>query len=222
MMFLIEQWPEWIGELLRGLATSVQLTIALLAVGLPLGLALALMVSSRSRWIRWTALAVVEAIRGAPVLVLLYLAYFGLPDLDIRLSAFAAAAGALGLSFGAYSSEVFRAGIAAVGQGQREAAQAVGLTSWQELRLVVLPQAVRIVIPPVLGWGIVYFQATSLAFAVSVPELISRAYTIGSASYRFLSVFLLAALLYAAVSIPASLAIDYVDRRSGVEYRPAR
>jgi polar amino acid transport system permease protein len=213
-MVSLEQWPEWMGQLLDGLWTSIQLTAAMLAVGMPLGLGLALMLSTDRRLVRALAVAIVETGRSVPVLVLIYLVYFGLPEVDVRPGAFASATAALGFSFGVYTSEVFRAGIAAVPTGQREASQAIGLTRSQEVRLVVLPQAVRIVIPPLLGWAVIYFQATSLAFAVALPELLSRAYSIGSSTFQFLSVFLLAALLYAIVSIPASLVIDYIDRRS--------
>lgn len=212
---LVERWPEWLPPLLEGLWTSVQLTAAFLAIGLPLGLGFAIMLSARRWFVRGLAMALVELGRAVPVLVLLYLVYFGLPEADLRLSAFVSATLAIGLSFAAYTSEVFKAGIAAVAKGQREAARALGLTQPQELRLVVLPQAVRIVIPPILGWAVIFFQATSLAFAIAVPELLSRAYTIGASTFRYLSVLLLAALLYASVSIPASLAIDYLDRRRG-------
>ena len=212
---LVERWPEWLPPLLEGLWTSVQLTAAFLAIGLPLGLGFAIMLSARRWFLRGLAMALVELGRAVPVLVLLYLVYFGLPEADLRLSAFVSATLAIGFSFAAYTSEVFKAGIAAVAKGQREAARALGLTQPQELRLVVLPQAVRIVIPPILGWAVIFFQATSLAFAIAVPELLSRAYTIGASTFRYLSVLLLAALLYASVSIPASLAIDYLDRRRG-------
>ena len=212
---LVERWPEWLPALLEGLWMSVRLTAAFLAVGLPLGLGLAVALSSARRAVRGATIIFVETGRAIPVLVLLYLVYFGLPDLDLRLSAFVSATAAIGFSFAAYTSEVFKAGIAAVARGQREAARALGLTPRQELRLVVLPQAVRIVIPPILGWAVIFFQATSLAFAIAVPELLSRSYTIGASTFRFLSVLLLAALLYAAVAIPASLAIDQLDRRRG-------
>jgi His/Glu/Gln/Arg/opine family amino acid ABC transporter permease subunit len=131
-MVSFEQWPEWMGQLLSGLWTSIQLTTAMLAVGLPLGLVLALMLST-DRWlVRALAVAIIETGRSVPVLVLLYLVYFGLPEVDVRPGAFAAATAALGFSFGAYTSEVFRAGIAAVPTGQREASQAIGLTRSQD------------------------------------------------------------------------------------------
>jgi polar amino acid transport system permease protein len=206
-------WPEWIDELLGGLFTSVKLTIAILAVGLPAGLLLALGVSSSARPVRWLAVVIVEIARGVPALVLIYLVYFGLPQADLTLSAFAAGTAALGFTLAGYTSEVFRAGIAAVPAGQREAARAIGLSHAKELRFVVLPQALRISVPPILGYAILFFQATSLCFAIAVPELLSRAYTIGSSTFRYLSVLLLAGLMFAAVCIPASQLVDSLERR---------
>jgi len=210
---LVGAWPEWIGDLSAGLWVSVKLTLAVVAVGLPLGLGLAVAISTGPRPLRWAAVAIVEVARGVPALVVLYLVYFGFPQLDLTLEAFVAASIALGFTMAGYTTEVFRAGIAAVPDGQREAARAIGLRHHQELRDVVLPQAVRIVIPPILGYVVLFFQATSLAFAIAIPELISRAYTIGSTTFRYLDVLVLAALLYAAVAIPASQLIDLLERR---------
>lgn len=210
---IVSGWPDWIGELLRGLLRSVELTAAVVAIGLPLGLLLAVAISAGPAPVRWLAITVVEVARGIPALVVLYLVYFGLPQLRLTLDAFAAASLALGFTMAGYTTEIFRAGINAVPHGQREAARAVGLRRGAELRHVVLPQAVRIVIPPILGYVVLFFQATSLAFAIAIPELISRAYTIGSSTFEYLSVLILAALLYAAVAIPASQLIELLERR---------
>jgi len=210
---VVSGWPDWIGDLLGGLLKSVELTLAVIAIGLPLGLLLAVAISGGAKPVRWLAIAVVEIARGIPALVVLYLVYFGLPQLQVTLEAFVAASIALGFTMAGYTTEIFRAGIAAVPDGQREAARAVGLRRGSELRYVVLPQAVRIVIPPILGYVVLFFQATSLAFAIAIPELISRAYTIGSSTFEYLSVLILAALLYACVAIPSSQLIDLLERR---------
>lgn len=210
---VVSRWPEWIGDLLGGLLRSVELTLAVVAVGLPLGLLLAVAISSGPPPVRWLAIAVTEVARGIPALVVLYLVYFGLPQLHVTLEAFVAGSIALGFTMAGYTAEIFRAGITAVPHGQREAARAIGLSRRHELRHVVLPQAVGIVIPPILGYVVLFFQATSLAFAIAIPELISRAYTIGSSTFEYLSVLVLAALLYAAVAIPSSQLIDFLDRR---------
>jgi polar amino acid transport system permease protein len=213
LAWLWTEWPNWIGELAEGLLESVKLTLGLVAIGLPLGLGLAVAISFGPRPLRWLAIGVVEVARGIPALVVLYLVYFGLPQLQLTLEAFVAASLALGFTLAGYTAEIFRAGIAAVPAGQSEAARAIGLHRRHELRHVVLPQAVRIVIPPILGYVVVFFQATSLAFAIAIPELLSRAYTIGSTTFRYLDVLVLAALLYAAVAIPSSQLIDFLERR---------
>ena len=120
---------------------------------------------------------------------------------------------ALAVSFGAYTSEVFRAGLAAVPSGQLEAARSLGLAPAKTFRLVVLPQAIRIVTPPLLSWATVYFQATSLCFAIAVPELLSRAYTLATTTFQYLGILTLAAALYAVVCIPSSRLIARVERR---------
>ena len=205
--------PEWLQTLLPGLWTSVLLTLALLAMGIPLGLLLAIGLSSRLRPVRLLTLACVEIGRGVPALVLIYLVYFGLPQAGLTIGAFAAGSMALAVSFGAYTSEVFRAGLAAVPSGQLEAARSLGLAPAKTFRLVVLPQAIRIVTPPLLGWAIVYFQATSLCFAIAVPELLSRAYTLATTTFQYLGILTLAAALYAVVCIPSSRLIARVERR---------
>ena len=205
--------PEWLQTLLPGLWTSVQLTLALLAMGLPLGLLLAVGLSGGPRPVRLVTLVAVEVGRGIPALVLIYLVYFGLPQAGLTLGAFAAGSLALAVSFGAYTSEVFSAGLAAVPQGQLEAARSLGLAPAKTFRLVVLPQAIRIVTPPLLGWAIVYFQATSLCFAIAVPELLSRAYTLATTTFQYLGILTLAAALYAVVCIPSSRLIARVERR---------
>lgn len=208
-----DDWGTWLHDLLPGLYVSVKLTAALLAIGLPIALLLAIGLGSRNKGTRLLAMIVVEAGRGVPALVLLYLVYFGLPQLHMTLTAFVSAAIALGVSFAAYSSEVIRAGIAAVPLGQVEAAAALGLSSRVAFARVVLPQAVRIIVPPMLGWGVVYFQATSLAFAIAVPELLSRAYTLATSNFQYFTLLVLAAVLFAVVSIPLSLIAERLSAR---------
>lgn len=201
---------SWLGALLPGLLVSVELCVALVAVGIPLGLIFALGLTHRHRVVRIAALITVEGCRGIPSLVMLYVVYFGLPQLDLVLEAFPSATIAFGITLGGYLADVFRSGFDAVPQGQREAAAALGLGRVSAFFRVILPQASRIVAPPVLGYVISYFQATSLAFAISVPELMSRAYTVASANFRFLEVLLLAGALYAIICIPSERLVDRI------------
>ncbi|MGI8695950.1 MAG: amino acid ABC transporter permease [Mycobacteriales bacterium] len=200
---MLSQWRGFLPDFLDGLKVTMELTGASLLVGLPLGVLLALLVASKVHATRWIAIVGVEIGRGTPGLIMLYLVYYGLPQLHITLGNFLAATIGLGITTGAYTSEVFRAGINAVPDGQREASQALGLSAGHELRLVVLPQAIRLVIPPVIGFSILLYQGTSLAYAISTPELLSRAYNAATISYQFTAALTLAGLMYAVISLTA-------------------
>jgi polar amino acid transport system permease protein len=212
---MLSYWGDILPSLLKGLLTSIELTGASLAVGLPLGLLLALLVSSQRAVLRWPALVAVEIGRGIPALVVLLLIYFGLPQVHLTLGSFTAATAGLGYVTAAYTSEILRAGLQAVPQGQREAAQAVGLSAFDELRFVVIPQGVRIALPPLLGWSILVFQGTALAFAIALPELLSKAYAAGAQTFQYMEALALAAALYAAVALPAGAAVRLLERRMG-------
>jgi polar amino acid transport system permease protein len=204
-----EQW----GELLSGLGVSVKVTVLSLLVGLPLGVGLALMVVSRVRAVRWATLGLVEIGRGIPALVLLLFVYYGLPQEGLTLTSTVAAVAALGFSTAAYTSEIFRTSFRAVPRGQREAAASLGLGPFDSFRSVVLPQALRIAVPQLVGFSILVFQGTALCFAIALPELLSKAYQIGSFTFQYLDALVSAALLYAVIAIPLSQLAGFLERR---------
>lgn len=206
---------EWTPELLAGFRISLQVTALSLLIGIPFGLLLALLIMSKGRVAQAIGLFVVEVGRGAPALILLQFIYFGLPTTGLKLGSFMAAVAALAWNTGAYTSEIIRASLQSVHQGQSEASQALGLTYLDELRFVLVPQGLRVALPALLGFSILIFQGTSLCFTIALPELISRAYEIGSMTFRYFPVLLLAGLFYASVSIPAALIVDHVERRAG-------
>ncbi|MGB3483780.1 MAG: amino acid ABC transporter permease [Mycobacterium sp.] len=203
-------------DLLAGLLVTVQLTVVSVGAGIPAGLLLALLTASRRRWVAWPVIVVVEILRGAPVIVLLQLVYYGLPAQGVTLAAMPSVWIAIGLSTAAYSSEIIRAGLQSVDPGQVEAAHALALGRRDTLRHIVLPQAVRVSVPPLMGLSIQMFQATSLAFAVSVPELISRAYNQGSMTFLYLEYLSLAGVLYAVIALPAIRVVARLERRMGL------
>jgi len=215
MTALLEFWWRSLPQLLSGLGVSLQVTGIALALGIPLGLCLALGVQSRSAAVRYPSIAFVEIGRGAPALILLQFAYFGLPSAGISLSSLAAASLALAWTTGAYTSEIIRAGLQAVPRGQVEAAIAAGMTPVDSLRFVVVPQAMRIAAPALLGFAILMLQASSLCFAIALPELLSQAYIIGTNTFKYLPILCLAGLLYAAICIPATFAVAALERRLG-------
>jgi polar amino acid transport system permease protein len=138
----------------------------------------------------------ISLIRGTPLLVQVYIWYLGLPRLDIVLSAVPAGILALSVNYGAYMTEIFRAGIQAIGKGQHEAAQALGMSRGQTLRRIVLPQAFRIVIPPIGNEFIAMMKDSSLVSLMGVWELTFRAGKIGRQYFRNIETFLIAAAFY--------------------------
>jgi polar amino acid transport system permease protein len=212
---LLEQWKGWLPDLLDGYRLSLEVTGISLAVGIPLGLALALMVSTPSRPVRTLALVFVEVGRGAPALILLQFCYFGLPSAGLTLTSFASACVALACCTGAYTSEMIRAGFDAVPFGQKEAALAIGLNATDALRFVTIPQGMRVALPSLLGFSILMLQATSLCFTIALPELVSRASNIGSATFEYMPVLILAGLLFAVICVPSTFAVSALERRLG-------
>ena len=206
-------WGSDLSPLLSGLRVALELTGLSLLIGFPGGLLTALLVSSNRRLMRMLGLLIVEIGRGLPLLVLLYIVYQGLPQIHLSLTNFVSAVVAFAWSTAAYSSEMFRASLNALPKGQTEAALASGMGQVDTFRFVLLPQALRIAIPPLLNLAVQIFQATSLAYVITVPEIMQHAYFIGTVSFLYLNVFLLAGLLYAAVTLPSSALIARLERR---------
>lgn len=204
---------EYLPRLLQGLMVSLQLTVLSVVFGYAIGLVFALGVSSVRPWLRWPALIVVEIGRGIPALVVLYIVYFGLPALGILFENFWAAVIGLTFSAGAYSSEMIRAGIQSVPRGQTEASSALGLPRSTSFARIVLPQGLRSAIPALMGLAIMSFQATSLAYSISVNELMSQAYQISNITFEYLSVYAITGLIYAAIAVPATWLSVGVERR---------
>lgn len=211
-----EEIVSWMPDLLGGLSISLQVTALSLLLGIPFGLLLALGVLARSKTLRIASLFLVEVGRGAPALVLLQFIYFGLPSAGLTIESFAAAVIALAWNTGAYTSEIIRASLQSIAHGQREAAEALGLNRTDELRYVLLPQGLRVALPALLGFAILIFQGTSLCFTIALPELVSRAYEIGSTTFRYFPALLCAGALYACISIPAALLVGHVEKRAGL------
>jgi polar amino acid transport system permease protein len=198
---MIDSIMTMVPEFLPGLGISLLVTIASLILGLPLGIMLALGSLFASTPVKLVCVGLVELGRGVPGLIMLYLVYFGLPQLGIVMDALPAAMISLALMTGAYTAEIFVAGFRAVPQGQWEACGTLALSYWKSLRLVILPQAIKIVVPPLIGWSIMLFQATSLAYAISVPELMSGAYNYASVTFEYALAFTLAGSMYLAVTL---------------------
>ena len=182
--------------LLRGAGISLALSIAAMIVGLAFGLISALMRMSSRRAIRAPASFYVWILRGTPVLVQLIIIYTGLPQLGITLGVIPSAIVGLGMNEGAYLAEIIRAGINAVPKGQFEAARAIGLSRSQVMRLVVLPQATRIIIPPLGNTLNGLMKTSSLASVISMEELLRRTELLIQVQFKVLEIFVDAAIYY--------------------------
>jgi polar amino acid transport system permease protein len=211
---------SWLPDLWAGFLISLQITFFSLLIGIPFGLLLALGTQSRTTPLRWICLTIVEIGRGAPALVLLQFIYFGLPSTGLPITSFVSAVVALAWCTGAYTSEILRGGLEAVPQGQHEAANALSLSRVDKMRYIVIPQALRVSIPALLGFSILVFQGTSLCFTIAVQEIISRAYNIGNTTFFYFPALAVAGLFYAAVCVPGSLFVSYVEHRVGQYAKP--
>lgn len=212
---MAEVLPRFLPVLLAGLAVAVQVALGAFALALVGGLALALLTRSPIRLLRAPAWGYVELIRGTPALTQLFILYFGLSEIGLSLSPMTAAIAGLGANGAAYLANVYRAGIDAVDRGQREAALSLGLTPFAVLVEVVLPQAVRIMIPPFCNHAIQLLKDTSLVSAVAAPEIMFRARGLVMETYLSMHVYLLVAVIYLACTIPLAHLAARIERRLG-------
>lgn len=212
-MTWIDHWISYFPQLLSGLKVSVLIALVAVLIGYPLGLVLSLGVQTKNIFTRAISLVVVEIGRGAPALVVLYLFYYGLPKVGITFGAITAAILALTWNAAAYSSEIIRAGLQSVPRGQFEAADALGLSRGDTFFRITLPQGIKSAVPGLMGVAIQMFQGTSLAYAIAVPELMKAAYNVGSENFNYLEVFVLAGLMYAVISMPATWISVFFEKR---------
>jgi polar amino acid transport system permease protein len=198
--------------LLTGLWITILLGAVSIVLGMLGGLALALLRLYAVRPLRQLAIAYIDVFRAMPLLVLLVIVYYALPFIGIRLSPFLSAVTALSLVSSAYSAEIFRAGIEAVPVGQFEAAKSLGLRPWPTLRKVILPQAVRIVVPPLTSNSINVMKDTALASVVAMPDLLKQA-TQAQALAANPTPLIAAAAIYLILLLPLVRLVGLLEQR---------
>lgn len=179
---------------------TLQVTLLAFMLAVALGLLAALAKASAAAPLRWLSHCYVEFIRNTPVLLQIFIIFFGLPSLGITMSAFTAGVLALGINVGAYLSETFRAGIQSVPKGQREAAWILGISRRQVFLSVVLPQAARAVWPAIINNLIQLLLGTSLLSAIALPELTGTATVINARTLLYIQTFSVVALVYLLLS----------------------
>lgn len=200
-----EYGAEWLPMLLDAMRITALLSTCAFVFSLVLGLILAMCRNAPSPLLRRFAALYVTVVRGVPLLALLFLLYFGLPGIGITFDAFTAAVIGLALAFAAQVAELFRAGLAAIPKGQREAALAVGMTPAQSFAFIVLPQVVRVILSPLVVTFVSLLKDSSLASLITVNELMLTGRAMSTEYFLPLQIFLMVGLCYFVIAWPFSL-----------------
>lgn len=208
-----QQLGKYLPLLLDGAWVTVKLSVVAMILAISLGLFIGIVRLYSPAPIRFIAGAYVEIIRGTPLLIQLYLIYYGLPNIGIKLDAFTAAVAGLALNYSAYEAENYRAGIQSIPHGQMEAALALGMTKLMALRTIIIPQAFKIVLPPVSNDFIALFKDSSLVSVITMVELTKVYGYLAATSYDYIGLGLLTAAIYFMMSYPASLFARSLEKK---------
>jgi polar amino acid transport system permease protein len=204
--------------MVSGFWATVSLSVVAMAISLALGLAVCLAGFSAWKPLRWLNRGYVELFRAIPILVMILWVFYGLPVVTgLRLEIFAAAALAIALCDSAFEAEILRAGIQSVERGQREAAMALGLSPWRRFRHVILPQAIRRVLPPIANQFIYVVKMSSLASVIGYQELTRKANELVVTVFRPLEIYTILILEYLVLILLISTAVRWLERRMGAD-----
>jgi len=208
-LFVRSLWPIVSGALVA----SIPLAFASMAIGLVIAVVIALMRLSGKAVLAGIARVYISIIRGTPLLVQLFVVFYGLPSIGVRLDPWPSAIIAFSLNVGGYAAEVIRAAILSVPKGQWEAAHTIGMSRGLALRRIILPQAARVSVPPLSNTFISLVKDTSLASVILVVELFRQAQQIATVSNQFLLIYLEAALVYWVICLILSFGQDALEKR---------
>jgi len=203
---------RYLPDILSGMAVTIEIAVLVVVAGIALGLALALVRSLRSRFVNVPILVFVDVARAMPPLVLVLIVYFGLPNVGILLPSYAVLWLVLSLLLAAFAEEIFWAGILSVRQGQWEAARSTGLTYAQTVFHVILPQAVRLTVPPLTNRTIAITKNTALGTVIGVPEILNQATTAESFALNA-TPLMMGAIAYLVLFVPVVIAGRYLETR---------
>jgi polar amino acid transport system permease protein len=211
--FKLSIFLETFPLLLGGAWVTLYISLISSSIGVALGLFMGMARVSRFRAVRAIATVYTEMIRGTPLLMQLIILYYGLPSVGINLEAIVAGIIGLSANSAAYVGEIFRAGIQSVGRGQMEAARAGGLTHLQAMRYVVLPQAFRMVLPPLTNEFVTMLKDSSLVSTLAIAELLRTGREVVAWKVNVFSPFTSVTLLYLAMTLPLTHLARYLERR---------
>jgi polar amino acid transport system permease protein len=213
MTHFLSQVPTYLPILMQGVYLTLLVTLGAFVLATVLGLVWAFMRVSGIAPLAWTARTIIVVVRGIPGIVTLFYIYFVLPDLGLSLSAVQAAIIGLGIAYSPYMAEVFRAGIEAIDRGQTEAALSIGMGWGLLMRRVILPQAIRVALPPYGSTMVMLLKDSSLASTITVAELSLQGKLLASSTFENTTIFTLVALIYLAMSLPLTAFNGWLERR---------
>ncbi len=206
--------------LLEGAVFTVQITALSVAIGIVIGLFVGIGRISKIKPIKWLAAIYVDFLRGTPLLVQIFLIYFALPVITgIKMDPFVAATAACSINSGAYVAEIFRAGIQSIDNGQMEAGRSLGLTWFQTMRYIIIPQAFKRVIPPLGNEFIALLKDSSLVSVIGFEELTRRGQLVIARTYASLEIWFCVAIIYLVMTLSISRFVAYLERRYQVDDR---
>ena len=204
---------EIMPQLLRGTIVTLQLTGIAISMGFIIGTFLALGRLYGNRSISAICNGYIQFFRGTPLLVQLFIVYYGLPRYGIRLSSFTAALIGLGLNSAAYQAEYFRGAIQSISEGQMMAARAIGMSKFKSIKNIIIPQALRIVIPSWSNELIYTLKYSSVAYMIGAPELMAQAKFITAKNFRYFEVFIVVAFIYLVIVLVLSRILDFIEKK---------
>lgn len=200
-------------ELIEGTKITLLLTFGTLLIGLIIGLPVSLIRVYGGRWFRSIIVGYIALFRGTPLLVQLFLVYYGLPDIGVVFSRFFAAVVTLGLNSSAYQAEYFRGALQAVGQGQMIAARAIGMSKFKAICFIILPQAVKLVLPAWSNEIVSILKYTAVVFLIAVPDLMGQAKVLSGRYYEPIPIYMTVAVIYFVLVVITSYLLRMLMRK---------
>jgi His/Glu/Gln/Arg/opine family amino acid ABC transporter permease subunit len=214
-MFDFKVIATYLPDLWQGVLVTIGFTFGGLLLGLLIGICAAVMGLSRLRVLHWLVRAYVDFIRGTPLLLQLFILYYALPPLGLKMSATTAGILGLGINAGAYLAEIFRAGFEAVPRAHVQAARSLGMSYTQTLIRIELPQAAQLVLPPLANEMISLVKSTSLISTISIAELLRSGQIAVSVTFAPLEIYTVVALFYLAINLSLASLVRWLEQRKG-------
>ncbi|MBP9675487.1 MAG: amino acid ABC transporter permease [Anaerolineaceae bacterium] len=212
----IEIFKRYLPDFIKGAGVTIELTIVGLTIGFALGIMLAVSRVYGPKWLKTISIGYIELFRGTPLLVQLFIIYYGLPSIGVTFSKTLAAYLALGLNSAAYQAEYFRGAILSIGESQMTAGRSIGLSRWKTIWYVILPQALRLVIPAWANEPISLLKTTAIVFLIAVQDLMAKAKRAAAETYDPIGSYLAVAVIYLIMVFILNGGLKYLERKTRV------